>query len=328
MTNIDPQDPIETRTPRQIAGAANGRLAAGAKSPEGLARSAANSTKHGLTAKMPAKTTAKTSPKSAASKARNGAILFNESEDAFDTLHQYLIDCFLPTDAHEITLVKRMAQAEWLHQRALHMESAALSEAMRQQAHPFHANTGSQVLSKSEAEALRAWHGFSKLGNANPAFANLQRYAVTQARAYARAERELRDYRIAKAESIHPAPPQFGPQPTLEPSPLMGDEESQNRWQPLETREEPTETDEPETPETSEVTEVPENTEAPENTEEPHIPEAPQTEELAKNTNCETKVTPSSDPTTESTQDPAPGATSSPDPQNGSTLSPPPASHL
>jgi hypothetical protein len=240
MTNNNPEistntiAPIDTRTPRQIAGAANGRLAAGAKSPEGRARSAANASKHGLTAK---KTKSEKSMRCAVT-------LLNESPAAFDDLCQSLALCFLPGDTHEMNLVYRMAQAEWLRQRAVHMETAALSEAMRQQAHPFqthalHANSGAQDLAPTNAEALRAWHAFSKLSAANPAFATLQRYAATHARAYARAERELRDYRIAKAESIHPIPEPLVPAGTLQPAPANPSEEPQDRWLPLQNVPEP-----------------------------------------------------------------------------------------
>jgi hypothetical protein len=87
--------PNDTRTPRQIAGAANGRLAAGAKSPEGRARSAANSTKHGLTAQTP----------KTAKKPKCAVALCNESPAAFEDLCQNLANCFLPRDAHEMNLV-------------------------------------------------------------------------------------------------------------------------------------------------------------------------------------------------------------------------------
>jgi hypothetical protein len=219
---------METQlTPRQIAGAANGRLAAGAKSPEGLARSAANATKHGLTAQSTNKKNNKPSAKAA-------VILLNESHAAFDQLFHSLCDCFQPADAHEFTLLRRMAESEWLRQRALLMESAAISEAMRQQAHAFQENSGASDLDPVSQEGLRSWHAVSKLSSANPAFPQLQRYAAAHARAYARAERDLRDYRISKAESIHPIPEPLATVGTLQPT-----GESMERWQPLETIEPP-----------------------------------------------------------------------------------------
>jgi hypothetical protein len=216
-------------TPRQIAGAANGRLAAGAKSPEGRARSSANATKHGLTAQITKKKNNKPSAKAA-------VILLNESPAAFDQLFHSLCACFQPTDAHEFTLLRRMAESEWLRQRALLMESAAISEAMRQQALAFHENSGAAALDPINQEGLRSWHAVSKLSSANPAFAQLQRYAATHARAYTRAERDLRDYRISKAESIHPIPESLAPATSLQPT---GDapqptSETIERWQPLE----------------------------------------------------------------------------------------------
>jgi hypothetical protein len=164
-----------------------------------------------------------------------------------------------------------MAQSEWLRhlgvcrKGAIHMETAALSEAMRQQAHPFqthalHANSGAQDLAPTNAEALRAWHAFSKLSAANPAFATLQRYAATHARAYARAERELRDYRIAKAESIHPTPEPCGPANNLELTPsenIPSENFPEDRWQPLEVAEPAPESKEEATEKTTENT--PEN---------------------------------------------------------------------
>jgi hypothetical protein len=163
---------METQlTPRQIAGAANGRLAAGAKSPEGRARSAANATKHGLTAKNNFKPSAKAA-----------VILLNESPAAFDQLFHSLCACFQPTDAHEFTLLRRMAESEWLRQRALLMESAAISEAMRQQAFAFHENSGAAALDPINQEGLRSWHAVSKLSSANPAFASLQRLHPSRTR--------------------------------------------------------------------------------------------------------------------------------------------------
>jgi len=210
----------DTLTPRQIAGAANGRLAAGTKSSEGRARSATNSTKHGLTCKPLDNPSDKAIDEPAD---RPTVILINESPDAYDALFESLASCFQPSDTHELTLVRRMAESEWLRQRALQLESAALSEAMRQQARPFAENSGASDLDPADAEPLRAWHAFSKLIARNPAFATLQRYASAHARAYSRSERELRDYRQARADNIHPVT-------TLEPIDVPT-----NRWQPLET---------------------------------------------------------------------------------------------
>jgi hypothetical protein len=239
---------METQlTPRQIAGAANGRLAAGAKSPEGRARSAANATKHGLTAQSLAQTPQTTN------RPTGSITLVNESQGAFEDLCLTLANCFHPSDAHEMYLVHRMAQSEWLRQRAVQMEAAALSEAMRQQAHPFHANAGSEDLAPADSEALRTWHAFSKLASSNPAFATLQRYAATHARAYSRTERELRDYRKAKAESIHPTPQPEGPVAGAELTPApTSDHDPESRWKPLQTIAAPEEdnpTDAPPTPE-------------------------------------------------------------------------------
>jgi hypothetical protein len=263
---------METQlTPRQIAGSANGRLAAGAKSPEGRARSAANATKHGLTAKNSFKPSAKAA-----------VILLNESHAAFDQLFHSLCACFQPTDAHEFTLLRRMAESEWLRQRALLMESAAISEAMRQQALAFQENSGASELDPVSQEGLRSWHAVSKLSSANPAFAQIQRYAAAHARAYARAERDLRDYRISKAESIHPVPEPLAPTGTLQPT-----GETMDRWQPLET----VQAEQPAQPDT---TEQPEAHCQPE----PPQPEAPSPE----NPSNETKVTPTPAPNQPITQ--------------------------
>ena len=84
------------------ASRANGRQSRGPVTPEGKARSAANSTRHGLAA-----------PEVTA----RSVVLGTESRALFDQLHQALIEEHNPATASEALLVEELAVCRWRMQR-------------------------------------------------------------------------------------------------------------------------------------------------------------------------------------------------------------------
>ncbi len=72
--------------------AAHGRLSAGAKSPRGLARSAKNSTKHGLAA-------------------QSFCLPHNEDASAFQKLKTNLVSSLTPSNALELVHVERIVES-------------------------------------------------------------------------------------------------------------------------------------------------------------------------------------------------------------------------
>ena len=84
----------------------NGALAAGTKSPEGIAKSSMNALSHGLTSKS--------------------LVLSNESHAAYDKLRLEYVNRFQPYDGVEMDLVDDMVSARWRLRRIAIMQTAAL----------------------------------------------------------------------------------------------------------------------------------------------------------------------------------------------------------
>lgn len=161
--------------------AANGRLGAGAKTSEGLARSAKNASKHGLTSKT-------------------FCLAHNEDAELFATHREEFFDCFRPADAHEMQLVNQMIENAWLLCRARALSAAALRiEIEHQRDH----HSASPYLTESDISYLAV----EALEKRNNTYANLIRYAGAHERAYQRAARSLDLYRKNKTATAPPSGP-------------------------------------------------------------------------------------------------------------------------
>ncbi|MEJ1939064.1 hypothetical protein WDZ92_53375, partial [Nostoc sp. NIES-2111] len=152
---------------KPIDHAAHGRLAAGAKSPEGLARSAQNATKHGLSA-------------------RNFCLLPNEDPELFAQHQTNLLATFAPTNPMELFLVEKMIEAQWLMNRLTEIENRTLGLEIRLQRHKRSAQ-GPGPADFETREAALAFFAIQELEARNKTFANLARYRATHERSYYRA---------------------------------------------------------------------------------------------------------------------------------------------
>lgn len=95
---------------KQRAARANGALAKGRKTPEGIARSATNAVTHGLNAR--------------------NLVLANESEEEFQTMRDSYLAALKPRDQVELGLVEQLVAARWRLERVLSIEAAALDVEM------------------------------------------------------------------------------------------------------------------------------------------------------------------------------------------------------
>ncbi len=109
-TGKKPEEKLEeTLSPRAAAGRRNGKLAAGKKTPAGLAASARNATKHGYYS-------------------RTFTTLGTESEELYNELREGIRAEYAPATVTEHTLVEEIAQYRWLIQRTFNMENAHLND--------------------------------------------------------------------------------------------------------------------------------------------------------------------------------------------------------
>ncbi len=104
---------MPTSDRRRASSRANGAKSKGPKSPEGKARSAANATRHGLTA---------------AGRTTATICIFGEIAEDFDELHASLIAEHAPASATEVLLVEEMATARWRQQRVWNLESTTIDK--------------------------------------------------------------------------------------------------------------------------------------------------------------------------------------------------------
>jgi hypothetical protein len=160
----------------------NGALAAGAKTPEGLQRSAMNALRHGLTAKS--------------------LVLSNESQAKFDELLQSFIEEFNPQGTVELGLVTDMAAARWRLQRIWIIQTNAIDfqmdimEAEVDQKYP------------GLTQPARLALAFTTMANEQHSLQLLLRYESNYRRAYSQAQRDLLKFRESMKSEELPNEPQ------------------------------------------------------------------------------------------------------------------------
>jgi len=96
-------------TPAQItANRANSQLSTGPKTPDGIANSKLNATRHGLTGKQ--------------------VVIRGEDASEYDALRASLIESYAPATEHEAMLVEEVAQNWWRLQRARRIEAEVIAK--------------------------------------------------------------------------------------------------------------------------------------------------------------------------------------------------------
>jgi hypothetical protein len=104
-------------SPAQVtANQANAQRSTGPKTPEGLATSARNNFRHGLTGAF--------------------MVLRWEKQEDFDALLESLRNEHAPSTCTETLLVQRMAQHYWLSQRAIHIQELCLNDMYQEATFP------------------------------------------------------------------------------------------------------------------------------------------------------------------------------------------------
>ncbi|MCC6540564.1 MAG: hypothetical protein IT162_23650 [Bryobacterales bacterium] len=154
---------------RRAAARANGAKSRGPVTPEGKARSAANATRHGLTAATSVNDTA------------DSICLFNEDRDAFTRLHEGLIAKYLPTDLPEELLVQEMAVARWRQQRLWVIEGALMDKQIS-----ANEPTARQEQGDLLDDRLRVALAFEHLAERGPSLSLLIRYENRLSRQFQR----------------------------------------------------------------------------------------------------------------------------------------------
>ncbi len=146
-------------SPAQIhANQQNAQHSTGPKTPEGIAASSRNATKHGLSSAF--------------------TVLAHEDQDEFDLLLIELREEHEPANLHQVTLVDQIAKSQWLLARAQRLETAA-----------FNHLAGFQNEPDSDPDARIIESMFKTNPNA---LSLLQRYAAQAERSYYKAYRELK----------------------------------------------------------------------------------------------------------------------------------------
>ena len=154
------------RTHQQLeASRRNGALSEGPVTPEGKARSAANTPAHGLAAKT--------------------IVLTNECQPRFQALLDSFIAQFAPANESEFCCVEEMALARWRLRRAAGYETALLDYQI-ESGQPFDAENHGR-LDQTTRGAL-AW---SALHETSFSFHNLSRYESAHRRSCRRALADL-----------------------------------------------------------------------------------------------------------------------------------------
>jgi hypothetical protein len=217
---------------------AMGKKAAGSKSESGLARSARNSTKHGLTGNA-------------------FYVLHNEDTDVFAAHKKQYYEALRPTDVIECSYVDRMVEQSWRLHRVNAMEAEALSLEIEEQRKQTNLNTLNACIEDDDAtqpkqtgpdeielartelaetepgnphplpalysETYLAWLAGGHLAKHNAAFANLHRYRNSIERTYERAHKSLLSLRAGKQPNL--AAPYMLPAPEgssiFKPSPTQ-----------------------------------------------------------------------------------------------------------
>jgi hypothetical protein len=174
---------------RRAAARANGAKSHGPVTPEGKAKSALNSTTHGLTGTALALTT--------------------ESKEKYEALLAAYRDEYCPQGPVENALVAQVASAEWLQRRALEMITALLDVTMDRMAKEITAEF--QQIDNATRTAL----AFAKQADQSTALSLLHRYAARHARDYHRALDKLRQIQSECGAGPRPA---AGSQPAKTPA--------------------------------------------------------------------------------------------------------------
>ena len=210
-TNYEPRT-TNHRAPslrKLIAACSNGKLARGAKTPEGLARSAMNSLQHGLTAAT--------------------VVIRAEDPAQYEALRAAYHRDVGPRTQIESDLLDVALAALWRHRRALAMESAAYDLETERQAldiaRDFH----------SISPDVRVWLAF----RADPDLHLLHRYAARLTREFICSLRLLQDFLANPPTS--PGPPTTTPDPqppNYEPRPTNHEPRTTN-YEPRTTNYEP-----------------------------------------------------------------------------------------
>ena len=146
-------------TPAQIlANQANAQLSTGPRTEEGRARSAANSTKHGLSSAF--------------------RVLPHEDQDEFNDLLDKAREDHEPSTEHQAFLVEQMVKTHWLMARAQRLETRA-----------FEHLAGLLTADPDDPDSII----ITKMFEMNPnALTTLQRYAAQAEKSYYKAFRELK----------------------------------------------------------------------------------------------------------------------------------------
>ena len=141
-----------------LANQANAQKSTGPQTPEGRAKSAANSTKHGLSSAF--------------------RVLPHEDQDEFDTLLAILREEHKPATEHQRFLVDQLAKTQWTLARAQRLETRA-----------FEHLAGFLEADPSDADAII----IAAMFKTNPnALATIQRYGAQSQNAYHKISRELK----------------------------------------------------------------------------------------------------------------------------------------
>ena len=163
----------------------NGAQSHGPITPEGKAKSAANSLRHGLTAKA--------------------IVLPSESQEAYDALLAAYTARFQPADQVELDLVESMAVSRWRLRRIANIETNLLAEEIAVRATRDESKDDDQLLAsafRSEAATL----------------ATLTRYENSLNRAFDRALKQLQ--LLQRARLPMPVPSPVGSFRPLAPPPV------------------------------------------------------------------------------------------------------------
>lgn len=176
----------------------NGAKSRGPKTPEGIARSSANATKHGL--------------------ASTKIVLATESEDEFLKLRENYLLQFAPRNQVEADLVDQLIAARWRLERIRNIEASLLDlELVRQQ------DEIEQEFETIDAD-VRMAIAFDSVARKSGTLALLNRYEARLERTYSRALQSLRTLReIQKVQnepnSAEPLQIQELPTPARNPLP-------------------------------------------------------------------------------------------------------------
>ena len=174
-----PKNPSDRQ---RAASAANGRKSAGPATTEGLLRLAAARTRHGFFAKA--------------------VVLANEDEAAFQALLDSLIELHQPATPFELSLVRKIAAADWRLERLYDVESATYHHTMDRQA-PSLAATYSRL-----DEETRLALAFADLANNSRTLDQLQRHEARYFLQLQRATRLLAEAQAKRQESFLPEEPE------------------------------------------------------------------------------------------------------------------------